>query len=195
MNDRYLPGSIAIAVAVLAIIAMAISWRRRSRRDAALSPLTELPAALGAELASISGFYVATTVHRKAWERLAVRGLGFRSRVVVGVHEAGLVLAIPAQREIFIPAGSIEEAVAATWAIDRVVERDGLVLVAWRLTSGATPSAAAPSDGSDEGTSADSTIVDSYFRIVDQQDRLRFFDAIHRIAPGAGAQTPAESEV
>lgn len=193
MNDRYLPGSIAIAVAVLVLIAMALSWRRRSRRDAGLSPLTEIPAALGAGLASIAGFYVATTVHGKAWERLAVRGLGFRSRVVVSVHEAGLVLAIPAQREIFIPAGSIEEAVAATWAIDRVVERDGLVLVAWRLTSDATPSGAVPSPA--EGTGGGGAVVDSYFRIVDQQDRVRFFEAVHRIAPGAGAHTPAESEV
>jgi hypothetical protein len=216
MNDRYLPGSIAIAVAVLVIIAMYFSWRRRGRRDSGFTPLTQLPAELGSQLASIAGFYVATTVHGKPFERMAVSGLGFRSRVDLGIWEAGLVLSIPAQSEIFVPAASIERTEPATWAIDRVVERDGLVLMSWRLpvaqttaTAGAAATgagaaasgAAATGAGSAAGAGAvaaandSATTVDSYFRIVDHGEKVRFFEAIHRIAPGAGAQTPAESEV
>jgi hypothetical protein len=202
MNDRYLPGSIAIAVAVLVIVAMYFSWRRRGRRDSGFTPLTQLPADLGSQLATIAGFYVATTVHGKPFERMAVSGLGFRSRVDLGIWEAGLVLSIPAQSEIFVPAGSIERTEPATWAIDRVVERDGLVLVSWRLPVAPTAAASGFAPGRASGAVAgagaandSATTVDSYFRIVDHGEKVRFFEAIHRIAPGAGAQTPAESEV
>lgn len=195
MNDRFLPGSIAIAVAILALIAMYVSWRRRGRRDAGLRPITSIPERAGALLATIGGFYVATTVHGRAVERLAVPGLGFRSRADLEVFESGLVIAIPGQERIFLPSPSIERVARATWAIDRVVERDGLVLVSWAVPTVAGGTGDAASPAAESATTPSATTVDSYFRIVDHGDSVRFFEAIHRIAPGAGAQTPAESEV
>lgn len=118
---------IAIALVVLAL--MAWGWRRRTRRDADVRvPLGELA---GDAIASFSGFLVATTRHDAPLDRVAARPLAFRSRAEITVTTAGLGLAMPGERPVFITSDRIAGAGRATWTIDRVVERDGLVLVAW----------------------------------------------------------------
>ncbi|WP_295784222.1 hypothetical protein [uncultured Microbacterium sp.] len=131
-----------IAVIVLALLAWA--WVRRTRRDARYSvPVGELPAD-AVETAVFSGLYVATTRHDEPLERLALKGLGFRSRVDVTVTTAGVALDLPGQPRIALTRDRLVDAAQATVAIDRVVERDGLARVTWRLD--------------------DDTVVDTYLR-------------------------------
>jgi hypothetical protein len=172
--NRFGPGSIAIAVAVLVLIVMYFSWRRRSRRDSNLDPIRDVPASLGAEIATATGFYVATTVHEKPFERLAVSGLGFRGRVDVSVAAIGIVIRIHGEPEIFIPTASIVKVAQATWAIDRVVEKNGLIQLSWSVDGAAAP-----------------TVVDSYFRIVEHDSYLALIEAIEQIAPAANATSSA----
>ena len=145
---------VMVAVAVVLIGLMLWGWTRRRKRDAQVEvPLGE---PVGSAILTSHGFYVATTKHDEPLNRIAARPLAFRSRVDVTVTEAGLAialaqegglgLAMPGERPVFIPASRIDGAGRATWTIDRVVERDGLVLVAW-------------SDGSQ--------ILDTYVRLQD----------------------------
>lgn len=139
---------IAVTVALLALLAWA--WWRRSRRDSALAaPFGEAPAD-----AAIRGahqvLYVATTSHGEPLERLAIRGLGFRSRADLTITDAGVALDLTGQPRLFLPTERIVEVARATVAIDRVVERDGLVRLTWRL---------------------DDTVVDSYIRPTDASSR------------------------
>ena len=135
---------VMVAVAVVLIGLMLWGWTRRRKRDAQVEvPLGE---PVGSAILTSHGFYVATTKHDEPLNRIAARPLAFRSRVDVTVTEAGLGLAMPGERPVFIPASRIDGAGRATWTIDRVVERDGLVLVAW-------------SDGSQ--------ILDTYVRLQD----------------------------
>jgi len=62
-----------------------------------------------------------------------VHGLGFRARVEVSVHDEGLVLALRGTEPVFLPRGALRGAGRATWAIDRVVEPGGLVVLDWVL--------------------------------------------------------------
>ncbi len=55
-----------------------------------------------------SGFYVATTRHGDALERLAIRGLGFRSRVDVTVTDRGVALDLVGQPRMFVATASID---------------------------------------------------------------------------------------
>jgi hypothetical protein len=184
--DKFWPATITIAFAALVLGLMYLGWRRRARRDAALIPSHSAPADLGAELAAADVFYVATTAHGVPLERLAIKGLGFRGRASVTVATAGISLRITGESEVFIPAAAIVEAAHATWTIDRVVETDGLVLLAWSLGSGGT---------STRGSGAE-TIVDSYLRVIAPEDRARLIDAIHQISPAPfGAGNTTESEV
>jgi hypothetical protein len=168
-----------VAVAVLVLLLMVAGWRRRVRRDAGLVLSHDAPTDLGDELATIDAFYVATTAHGTPLERLAIKGLGFRGRASVAVATEGVTLRITGERDVFIPAGAIEEVANATWTIDRVVEKDGLVLLAWSLGNAGAP-----------------TIVDSYLRVIAPEDRTRLIDAIHQISPAPfGAGNTTESEV
>jgi hypothetical protein len=188
--DRFWPTTIVVIFTALVLWLMTVSWRRRVRRDAALVPSHSAPADLGKELAAVDVFYVATTAHGVPLERLAIKGLGFRGRASVTVATAGVSLRITGESDVFIPAGAIVEAAHATWTIDRVVETDGLVLLAWSIGIGGTGS------GTSSGGSGTETIVDSYLRVIAPEDRARLIDAIHQISPApSGAGNTTESEV
>ena len=140
-----------LLLAAVLIGLMAFGWWRRTRRDAGLTaPVGDIPA--GAKvLGTFPGLYVATTAHDAALERLAVKGLGFRSRVTVTVTDAGVALDLRGEERVFVPAARIVGVDQATLAIDRVVERDGLTRLSWRI--------------------ADDTTVDSFFRPQDASAR------------------------
>lgn len=134
---------IMVAIAAVALLLMLWGWRRRTRRDAGLTaPTTPL---VGAELISSSGLYVATTAHDVSLERLAIRHLAFRSNVTVTVLASGVRLSMPGEPVVSIAAADIVDVDRASVTIDRVVEKDGLVRLSWRISS--------------------DTIVDSYLRL------------------------------
>ena len=127
--------AVMIGVAVLLLAALALAWWWRTRRDAGMvAPVGEVPAD-ATELARWEGLYVATTAHEQPLERLAVRGLGFRSRAVTTVTDRGIGLEMPGSPALFIPAEQLVAADQSTVVIDRVVERDGLVRLVWRIDS------------------------------------------------------------
>ncbi len=141
--------TVVFAIALIAVLVWA--WLRRTRRDAALTaPVGEAPDTAVVR-ASFPALYVATTRHGDPLERLAIRGLGFRSRSDLTITDAGLALDLTGQPRIFIAVDRIVDVGQATVAIDRVVERDGLVRLAWRLDDG--------------------TVVDSYLRPQDVSAR------------------------
>lgn len=132
----------AVAAALLGLVAW--GWRRRVRRDSTLAaPVGEVPAGAG-NVAEFEALYVATTRHDEPLERLAIRGMGFRSRAGVTVTDAGVALDLTGQPRLFLASDRISGVDQATIAIDRVVEKDGLTRLAWRTDGG--------------------TIVDTYLR-------------------------------
>jgi hypothetical protein len=155
-----------IGVAVLALALLAWAWMRRTRRDAGLSaPIGDAPAGASVR-AAFPGLYVATTRGGQPLERLAIRGLGFRSRADITVTDAGVILDLPGQPRMFLAADRIVDAAQETVAIDRVVERDGLARVSWRID--------------------DTTVVDTYLRPQDASARA-LTDAIRSLLPTGNA--------
>ena len=157
-RDGALMTMISIAVALL--FSLVWAWVRRTRRDRSLAaPFGEAPADALVR-STFPGLYVATTRHDDALERVAMNGLAFRSRSDLTVTDAGIALDLTGQPRIFLAVDRIEAAAQATVAIDRVVEPDGLVRIAWRTDDG--------------------TLVDSYFRPQDASARA-LADAIAEI--------------
>jgi len=146
-------GALAVTVLVtLALVAVLVwAWWRRTRRDAGLEPpVGEAPAG-ATTLSTHEALYVATTRHDDPLERLAIRGLGFRSRADLTVTSAGVALDLTGQPRFFLATERIVAVAQATVAIDRVVERDGLVRISWRVDA--------------------DTVVDSYIRPQDASAR------------------------
>ena len=131
--DRLTPTIIVGSVVVLIFVGMYFGWRARSRKYRGLPALASLPPETGESVAVDAGLYVATTVSGQPLERVAVRGLGYRSRATVTVQSGGIGVALTGQEPFFISSASLVAVGRATWAIDKAVEPGGLVVVTWRL--------------------------------------------------------------
>ena len=152
-----------------------LGWRARKRRQANVPQPASVPQEIGEVLGSFEAFYVSTTVADEPLNRIAVRGLGFRARATITVAEQGLVFALAGVDDIFIPRADLRSVTRATVTIDRVVEKGGLVLVAWTIVA----------TGSIHPTIS-STDVDSYLRLERSKELI---DAISRILPTPTGRT------
>ncbi len=160
--DRLLPSLIIVLVIAVAFALMLHGWRSRRRRQSGIAAPTSVPDTLGSSTLTVEGWYVATTRADEPLERIAVHGLGFRARVSASVYAEGIVLSVRGRSAFLISSSELRGAGRATWAIDRVVERDGLVLMGWVL--GADP-------------------VDSYLRLPDPNDATAFIAAVQAMTP------------
>lgn len=170
-----------IAVAIIAVVAwlMIRSWRRRTARDETLSAYP-VPAPLPAPTLETEVLYVATTPVGQPLERLAVRGLAFRGAARIEVSPDGLVLRIAGEPPTWVPADRMVAAGAATYAIDRGVEPEGLVAVTW-IAHAADPEVEAPH-------------VDSYLRARYPGDTARIIAAVNDIAAAHAATRPDQQQ-
>lgn len=161
--DRLLPTVVILTLIVAVIALMFVGWRSRRRRQAGIGAPLEVPMQLArASGLLVDGWYVATTPAHEPLERIAVHGLGFRARASIAVHSEGLVLERRGSAPLYVPAVDLRSVERATWAIDRVVEPDGLVVFSWML--GTTP-------------------VDTYLRISERDAAEQLLAAIHDLLP------------
>ncbi|MHA7986541.1 PH-like domain-containing protein [Rathayibacter sp. CAU 1779] len=163
--DKLWPTLLILVVLVLVFLGMWLGWRRRARRDSALEVPTVLEDA-GTTLVTVQALHVATTYHDKPLDRVVVAGLAFRSTASVTVSDGGVTLTAPGESSVAIAASAILGAGAATWTIDRTVERDGLLMIAWRTV---------PAD-------AEGPVLDTYLRVTDPDERRRLVAGIRSIS-------------
>lgn len=145
--DKVLPAVVIVIVVAAVLSLMVLSWRRRVRSQSDLPELAPVPADLGEVLGEYTGLYLASTPSADRYNRIAVRGLGFRERGVLVVTTRGFVILV----DRFIPVESVSEVGRASWTIDRGVEPDGLNVITWTLGD---------------------TSIDSYFRLDDPEGFL-----------------------
>ncbi|GLI28805.1 hypothetical protein ARHIZOSPH14_30470 [Agromyces rhizosphaerae] len=174
--DNYAIGGIVVAVIVAIVVAlMLVSWRARRRRDAGIVDHPQ-PGEPGAVVLEAPVMHVATTPHRRPVERLAPRGLGFRAAGRIDVREDGVLLDLVGEAPVYLPADALVEVTTASWAIDRGVEPEGLIAVAWRAGTAADHDADTPDD----------LVVDTYLRAQRVGDATRIVEALSTLA-GADA--------
>ncbi|MCU1438538.1 MAG: hypothetical protein JWP66_1625 [Naasia sp.] len=168
MGDRLIPTLVVVALIVLAMAGMAWGWRGRSRSQRHLPAVAPLPADPGVPEVTADALYVATTLRDRPLERIVASGLGMRSPVTVQVFDAGTSLALAGRDAAFLPAERIEGAGRASFTVDKGVEPNGLVVIAWSLGD---------------------TAVDTYLRPADPRDAPAIIDAVNRTARGSVAST------
>lgn len=171
--DRLLPTVIIVLVIVVALSLMAHGWGTRRRRQVGISRPLPAPDSLGAATLDVNCWYVATTKANEPLERIAVHGLGFPAQVTASVHPEGLVLVVRGRAPFLIEPRALRGCGRATWAIDRVVERDGLVLVGWLL-------------GDDP--------VDTYLRLPDPSEATAIVAAVQGLTPAQAVDSSPLSE-
>jgi hypothetical protein len=172
--DKIWP-TLLIAAAVAALFyGMWLGWRHRARRDSRLSAPSALEAP-GETLLAAEALHVATTHHDKPLDRVVMPGLAYRSNATLTVTRGGVTIAAAGEPSVAIAANRISGAGAATWTIDRSVERDGLLVLEWRVAA-------------DHGDDAE---LDTYLRVSDAELQARLIDGIRSII----TRTPTGNEV
>ncbi|MFF5021438.1 PH-like domain-containing protein [Micrococcus luteus] len=138
--DVWLPvtlGTLAVVLVLLGLLAL--GWRARRRAQAGIPAPAPVPTALydAEPTLSAEGMHVGTVRGEDRLDRVAVHGLGLRSRAVLEVHEAGdhrgLLVLRPGAANLFIPAGDLVEAGLSAGIAGKFVEPGGLVAWGWRL--------------------------------------------------------------
>lgn len=172
--DRALPTLLIVALVVAAAALMLVGWRARRRRQSDVAAPVAAPEVLGPSLVTVEGWYVATTPVDEPLERIAVHGLGFRARATVSVHPHGIVLDRRGSALLYLPVSDLRTVGRATWAIDRVVEPEGLVVIGWML--GSSP-------------------VETYLRLPDRADADRLIVALADLLPDTTQNSDPAEEV
>ncbi|MGM7696903.1 PH-like domain-containing protein [Microbacterium sp. A84] len=153
--------AITIGVALLILLTMFLSWRRRLRRDAVYSAPLGVPEHAEV-LTRHEVLYVSTTRHGEPLERLAITPLAYRARGELAITDRGAALCLDGSPTVFLASAKIVAVDRATVTIDRVVEPGGLVRLAWKVD--------------------DATIVDSYLR-ASTGDPNNLISELQRLIP------------
>lgn len=163
--DKLWPTLLIVVLVALVFFAMWLGWRRRARRDSGLVVPAQLETP-GETLLTVQALHVATTHHDAPLDRVAMAGLAYRANATIDVSTGGVTIIAPGETRVAIAASAVVGVGTATWTIDRSVESDGLVLMAWRTTR----------------TDAGGRVLDTYLRLGDAQLQQRLVAGIRSIA-------------
>lgn len=133
MDKLLVLGLATLALVVVFFVLLAIGWRNRLRRQSDVDPLPPVPEDLGAPLAAADGQYVASTTAGDWLDRIAVHNLGIRINAELSVHPEGVLFERNGAGPVFIPAGRLTGVRQESGMAGKFVEKDGLLVLSWRL--------------------------------------------------------------
>lgn len=128
--NRELIGSFAILL--VAVIALLIFLSNRSVRKAQEKVIEKPQGSLNAEH-PYSVFYVSTVFTESALTRVWAHGLGSRGKAFLAITPDGISVTRVGEVGFLIPAGDLLGLTRASATIDKGVEKDGLLVLVWRL--------------------------------------------------------------
>ncbi len=128
--ETYQVGLIALGLFSLFAIIALITWRRRM---AAQVLLLEAPVGIESSFAATNCFYVATTFSERPLERVIAHGLAHRGHARLAVTGPGVEVSRVGEFGFLIPTADLIEVSLGSAVIDRAVEKEGLVVIKWRL--------------------------------------------------------------
>ena len=132
--DRVLLTLGTLLFAALVAALMLRGWRRRQRRQSDLPTPPLVLAELGAlVVGAVPGLFVGTTSETDWLDRIAVHGLSALSAGELTVHEAGVLVEREGADDLFLPYDVVLAAAPGDALAGRVVGRDGMLLLTWRL--------------------------------------------------------------
>lgn len=123
-----------LALAVVAVyLLMLRGWRGRARRQGDLPPPPVPTGTAQVVVGAVPGLFVGTTYAGSWLERVVVHHLSHRSSAELTVATDGVHLDREDVGELFLPFTAIEEASVGDALAGKVMGRDGLLLLTWRL--------------------------------------------------------------
>lgn len=152
---------ISAGIFILLLLLAIRSWRHRvANQSASISEPLEALEFFGEPIASAKALYVATTYALNHLERIAAYGLGSRGKAQVFIFTEGILLVRNGERPLAIDKSSIQSISVGQTAIDKAVEKNGLIQIDWMQ---------------------DSTALTTHLRLLDSADRGAVISSISSI--------------
>jgi hypothetical protein len=130
MFELYQVGLAFISLLIGLVIWAGVTWSKRSKSQGGLLPV---PSWIEFSDQGSSGFYVATTFAGRPLERVSAHGLGFAGRANIAISEQGVSISRVGERSFLIDKKSLLDLARTSGVIDKVVEKDGLLSLRWKL--------------------------------------------------------------
>ena len=163
--DRFLLTVSFLAAVVALWLLMLRGWRSRVRRQGDLPPPPLPPADPGrAVLPATPGLFVGTTFADDWLDRVAVHDLAHRAAGWVRLDTSGIRIEREGLPDLYLPYGDVERASLGDALAGKVIGRDGMVLIDWRLGD---------------------RLLTSGFRADDHSVHRRLVDAVNAFLPPA----------
>lgn len=125
-------GSLLLAAAVFGLLVR--GWRSRPRREADLPAPPRAPSRPGREVvAAAPGLFVGTTFADDWLDRVAVHALAHRATGYLTVASDGVHVEREGLTDLYLPFENISGAQPGNASAGKVIGKDGLLLVDWRL--------------------------------------------------------------
>lgn len=163
MEKYVMAGLTIIACFLFALVALR-AWKNRAiRQDSLFQAPLENILEKGNLLAAADSFYVATTFADNFLERIAAHGLGARGLAAIEVFAQGVLIQRIGERDLAIAKEDLVSVSFSQVAIDKAVEKDGLLVVIWR---------------------AGESLLATHLRVKDSSARDLVFSALSDLVPG-----------
>jgi len=162
--DRLGPALITLSLIVLLAGLAAWGWRNRLARQSGIAPLPPVPEDFAGPPRSFEGQYVVTTTEGDWLDRIAVHSLGVKANATAHVFAEGVLIERSGSADVFIPRSRLDDVRLESGMAGKFVEKEGLVVLTWRLGS---------------------TAVDTGFRTRRAADKRELFNAITELLTDA----------
>ena len=128
--ETYQVGLIALAIFVLLSFLVYRSWVSKMRRQ---NELIQAPKLLEFSSLGEKSQYVATVFAGRPLDRLLCHGFAHRGNATVLVSPDGVAIYRTGENSFLIPAKDVIGISQESTVIDRAVETDGMIAIAWNL--------------------------------------------------------------
>lgn len=137
MDEKLVELGAVLALVLVALAYLAIrSWRGKAIAQSKFLPQLPSEFSLAGDLRETAASYVVTTFAGAPLERVMAHGLGNRGKATLRFSESGLVIERQGEKTLHLANERIYSVATATATLDRVVERDGLVVISWSTDTG-----------------------------------------------------------
>jgi len=135
MSQREIVAMVTLLILVALVTLVVQTVRRRIAKQSSLGVLPAEGSLNGHVIGAASGQYVSTVFASNPLQRLMSHGLMHRGRVELSILSDGIEVLRVGERSFSIPEAAITRVFRTNATIDRVVEQDGMVSIAWTLGS------------------------------------------------------------
>lgn len=123
--------AVMVALIVLVVWGMRRGWLARMRRQTDIPAPAQVEAEASAR--AVPGLYVGTSIAGAWLDRIAVHGLGVRSRASIEWSEGGIAMHRQGAPSLWIPADDVLSIRADSGVAGTVRSKDSVVVITWRL--------------------------------------------------------------